>query len=78
MKLTMPCRIGISMDPDRRLREWERAHPTLRNWRILGCFDSKSAAQAQESLLAHKYNCTAFPGGVGQEVAKWYVYYFEF
>lgn len=66
------------MNPDRRRREWGRVHPTLSNWKVLGCCDSKSEAQAQENSLARRYGCEASPGGDGKEIAKWYVYYFEF
>ena len=66
------------MNPNRRQREWKRVLPTLRDWKILGCYDSKSEAQAQETLLARQHGCEASPGGDGREVAKWYVYYFEF
>ncbi len=74
----MPCRIGITTDPDRRLQEWRRKHPGLRRWRILGRYGSKSEAQAQETLLARRHGCEAWPGGVGPETATWYVYCFEF
>lgn len=66
------------MNPDRRRREWKRVHPTLSNWKVLGRYNSKSEAQTQENFLAQQYGCEASPGGDGEKVAKWYVYYFEF
>ena len=66
------------MTPDRRRREWKRVHPALHNWTILGCYNSKSEAQAQENRLARERNCEASPGGDGKAIVKWYVYYFEF
>ena len=73
----MPCRIGISMNPDERRAHWERECLNLRNWQVLGRFPSKSAAQAHETSEAARLGCDASPGGAGDEHATWYVYYFE-
>ena len=74
----MPCRVGITMDLDRRRREQERVYPTLRSWRRESTHRSKSAAQAAERRIARQRGCDAHPGGAGPEYATWYVYSFRY
>ena len=74
----MPCRIGITTDPIRRRREWERRHPTLHNWQIYETYGSKSRAQADVIALARLYGCDFGIGGGGLEIATWYVYGFDY
>ena len=74
----MACRVGITMDPERRMSEWRLSHPNLFNWRILQTHSTKSAAQAAENEFASQYGCIAHPGGDGPEYAIWYVYYFQY
>lgn len=74
----MPCRIGITTDWVERRRDWEAKYPrTLDNWQILHTCYSKSEAQKYETQLAQRYGCEANPGGDGDELATWFVYYFE-
>lgn len=72
----MPCRVGITMNPERRKKEWEKDYPNLRSWEIVEKCGSKSAAQARETAEAKRRNCDFGSGGSGPEFATWYVYYF--
>ena len=74
----MSCRIGISTEPLSRLAYWEREHPSLQNWEILGRYSNKSRAQRAETALARQHGCNAHPGGGGSEYATWYVYHFTY
>lgn len=74
----MPCRVGITMNPDRRKREWESRYSTLRNWEIVSRHNTKSAAQQKEDEIALFLGCDASPGGAGPEHADWCVYVFEY
>ena len=73
----MRCRVGITTNPEGRKQYWKRKHPTLRNWKILGRHKTKSSAQTRETAEAKRRGCDASPGGGGQEVATWHVYYFQ-
>ena len=74
----MPCQIGITMDLERRKRQWKNKRPRLRNWEKLSTHRTKSAAQAMERKLAKKYGCKYHPGGAGPERATWSVYRFDY
>ena len=74
----MPCRIGITTDPQERRAYWQNQHPTLRNWQILGVYPTKSQAQQVETQTARNRGCQASPGGAGPEAAQWSVYYFDY
>ena len=73
----MACRVGITTDPEERKRYWQSRYRSLRNWRIVGQYNSKTKAQQEETRLAKIWGCEASPGGVGPEYAVWYVYAFE-
>ena len=72
------CRIGITTDLRDRLNYWRSKHPTLRNWKVLGRYNTKTEAQRAENILARRNFCVASPGGSGLERAAWYVYYFQY
>ncbi len=74
----MACRIGITTNPSERRRAWEREHPRLYGWEILGRYSTKSAAQAAEYRLAAQHGCESSPGGAGQENDNWRVYKFHY
>ena len=80
----MSCRIGITTDPDRRKKEWERelgSKMRSETWKILDSGLTKSEAQRKEDELASEKSCQASPGGsdVGDDNEKiWSVYYFEY
>lgn len=48
----MACRVGITMDPERRRSEWRLSHPNLFNRQILQTHSTKSAVQAAEHEFA--------------------------
>ena len=78
----LSCRIGITMDLERRKKEWTRDYLeqgiVIKNWIVLSVHQSKSVAQKTETREAKKQNCIAHPGGAGSEKATWYVYKFEY
>ena len=74
----MACRVGITTDPDRRKKEWQKEYPNLWDWQILGVHSTKSAAQEQETAEAKRRGCDSSPGGGGPERATWHVYYFQY
>ena len=74
----MACRVGIATNPERRKKEWKNEYPSLRNWKVVKTFESKSDAQAFETRLASDRRCVSSAGGDGKEHAAWSVYYFEF
>lgn len=74
----MPCRIGITTDPDRRKSEWEGKYPTLTNWELLkGPLATKQEAQVSETTLSQDLGCESAPGG-DDPFVKWYVYKFDY
>ena len=73
----MPCRVGITTDPDRRRAEWENEVVGLKNWRILQQFESRKEAQDYETSYAKRYNCHAHGGGRAAP-GPWYVYRFDY
>ena len=80
----MPCRVGITRNPERRKAEWEREVVGLRNWReeFVG---SKSEAQTLEFIwqirceqIGNHGQCHAHPGGGDPDAWGWYVYEFDY
>ena len=67
------CRIGITMDLERRKKEWEREYlkkeKVIKNWTVLSTHQSKSSAQEVETRETKQQNCEAHPGGRGSEKA---------
>ena len=57
----MACRVGITTDPEERKRRWQRQHPNLYNWEILGTHSTKAAAQAHENRAARASRCVSAP-----------------
>ncbi len=76
------CRIGMTMNLERRKKEWERRYlkegKVIKNWVVLSTHKSKSSAQEVETTEAKKQNCEAHPGGRGSENAIWHVYKIEY
>lgn len=73
----MPCRVGITTDPDRRRREQKNSHYGFTNWHIVKAFAKRSDAQDYERWYASRYDCQASGGG---RIARgpWYVYVFTY
>ncbi len=73
----MPCRVGMTTDPETRRTYWESQVVGLTNWRILGKYSRREEAQQHESQYASKYGCRAHAGGA-DATAPWYVYRFDY
>lgn len=73
----MPCRVGITTNPQERRAFWESQVHGLRNWRILAKYSTKKEAQDHETRHALSYNCKASGGGRDAD-GIWHVYKFEF
>ena len=73
----MPCRAGITTRPDERKKEWKQKEPTMRNWKLVGPFPSREAAQAWEDqqLLCTKHGGGSDPDGI---LTEWYGYRFDY
>ena len=74
----MPCRVGITTNPDRRRSEWDARVVCLRKWQIVSEHWTKSGAQRAEAEYANKTGCEARAGGSGPEVGNWRVYRFNY
>jgi len=73
----MPCRVGITTDPEVRRAYWQSQVAGFKNWRILNRFRSREEAQGYESRYARRYGCQAAPGGADAP-GTWYVYRFDY
>jgi hypothetical protein len=73
----MPCRVGITTDPNTRKTYWESHVIGFKNWRIVTKFKSKEKAQAYEKWYASRYNCRAHAGGPDTP-GTWHVYRFDY
>ena len=73
----MPCRIGITTDPDRQQEEWAAAHPSLYRWQILGWYRTQDEARQTERIYAASRECEADAGGPSNG-PLWAVYQFEY
>jgi len=73
----MPCRVGITTNPDERKAYWESQVVGLKNWSIIGQYSSKSQAQEHENRYARNTGCKAHAGGPDTR-GTWYVYRFDY
>jgi hypothetical protein len=76
-RYNMPCRVGITTDPDTRKLFWQNQVVGLKNWKILETFKSKEEAQGYETRYARRNNCQAHAGGADAP-GTWYVYRFDY
>jgi len=76
-EVTMPCRVGITTDPESRRAYWESQVVGFSNWRILKSFRSKNQAQEYENQYAAQYDCEAHGGGPAI-AGTWCVYRFDY
>jgi len=83
----MPCRIGITTDPEGRQAYWQVHAPGFANWQILEIFRSKAAAKEYQTGYALRHGCEAALGEpdapvTARELATehdwWYVYHFDY
>ena len=72
----MPCRIGITRNPDARRAYWARRVQGMHRFQIISRHYIKSAAQAAENRKAAAHGCNSNPGGAGPELGTWHVYHF--
>ena len=73
----MPCRVGMTTDPDARQSFWESQVVGLTNWRILGKYMNRAKAQQHKTQYASRYGCQAHAGGP-DVTGPWYVYRFDY
>lgn len=83
----MPCRLGITTDPEERRIYWQNQAIGFADWQILNSFRSKAAAKEYETGYALRNGCEAALGdsdatGTGREYEVqynwWYVYHFDY
>jgi hypothetical protein len=73
----MPCRVGITTDPNTRREQWRDQVVGFKNWRILSRFRNRAEAQKYEDRYARTYGCHAHPGGADAP-GIWHVYRFDY
>ena len=80
----MPCRVGITRDPETRKAYWEGQVVGLSNWSQT-YIGSKADAQSEEdtrqadcTLSGNRGTCHAHAGGGDPEAWGWYVYEFDY
>jgi hypothetical protein len=83
----MPCRIGITTDPEGMRDYWQSRVTGFTNWEILNMFRSEAAAKEYETGYALRNECEATLGAAdGPRTAResktqydwWYVYHFDY
>ena len=74
----MSCRVEIATESERREQEWRRLRLNLKDWRILGTYDSKSAAQTRGNQEAGERGCDSGEGGDGPEFDTRRAYCFKY
>ena len=81
----MPCRVGITTDPEQRKMYWAGRVAGFKNWQTHGWHWDKKDAQAEEDYLVE--NCSAFEdrgtchgkaGGGSPRENGWTVYSFDY
>jgi len=83
----MPCKIGITTNPEAGQVYWHDRVTEFTNWEILEIFRSKAAAKEYETAYALRHNCEEALGdsdspSIGREPLTeyewWYVYHFDY
>jgi hypothetical protein len=83
----MPCKVGITTNPEERQAYWQNQVTGFTNWQILEIFRSKAAAKEYETAYVLRHGCEAVPDDLdflGREKESatehdwWYVYHFDF
>ena len=82
----MPCRVGITTNPEQRKRYWENRVTEFRNWQLHGYHKEKGDAQEEENRLfrrcrvheKHRGTCHAHHGGGDPDEEGWTVYSFDY
>lgn len=73
----MPCRVGITTNPQERKAYWQNQVVGFSDWKILGTYATKQQAQEHEDRHAKRYGCTAHAGGPDTP-GQWHVYKFNY
>jgi len=83
----MPCRIGITTNPEVKQAYWQNQATGFMNWQILNIFRSKAAAKEYETAYAFRHKCEVTPSAsealsitkeLMTEYKWWYVYHFDY
>jgi len=83
----MPCKIGITTNPESRRVYWQNQAMAFTNWQILEIFRSKTAAKEYETAYALRHGCEAelvdsdALGAAKESTTEhdwWYVYHFDY
>jgi len=84
----MPCKVGITTNPEARRAYWQTRAAGFTNWQILEMFRSKAAAKEYATAYALRHKCEAVPGDLDfldreKDLATeheywWYVYHFDY
>lgn len=83
----MPCKVGITTNPETKQAYWQDQTTGFANWQILEIFRSKTAAKEYETTYALRHGCEAALGDsdvpiTAKEVVTehdwWYVYHFDY
>lgn len=83
----MPCKIGITTNPEAKRAYWQNQAIGFTNWQILEIFRSKSAAKEYETAYALRNGCEveledSDAPVIARESATeqewWYVYHFDY
>lgn len=83
----MPCKIGITTNPERRRVYWQNRAEGFANWQILEIFRSKAAAKEYEAAYALRHGCEtdlddSDPPRTSREPKIqhdwWHVYHFDY
>lgn len=73
MTMLLPCRVGMSTDPDACIRHWKRTEGHT-GAMILATGLTYDEAQARETAEAHTHGCWHSPGGRRVSGQVWSVY----
>jgi hypothetical protein len=83
----MPCKIGITTNPEGTRVYWQNQAKEFADWQILEIFRSKAAAKEYETAYALRHGCEAALGHSDSprttreptiEHDWWYVYHFDY
>jgi len=83
----MPCRIGMTTNPEAKQAYWQNQTTGFTNWEILEIFRSKTAAKEFETAYALRHGCETELGDSDVPVTEkesatehdwWYVYHFDY
>lgn len=74
----MPCRVGMTTNPQRRKSEHENDVRNLRNWQIIASGLTREEAAEREQREAQTRGCDRHGGGADPDRPReWSVYYFQ-